>query len=200
VVLIRHGQAVKNVEDRHGGDGSSLTDLGVEQSLAVGERLARFVPFRVLYTPRTQARDFARLLAATVDAAEPVPLDLEPFNLGVLSGLSDEEARQAYPELAAQMAAYRDGRLEMRGLALPQGDTAASFHRRTVAAAATIHAYPGSVCVVGTRSVLVGLANTLRGRSPVLGGGYCEIPWQNAGYCVLTVEGEVVEACGVGTL
>jgi broad specificity phosphatase PhoE len=200
VILVRHGQAAKNLEDRHGGSGSRLTPLGLAQTTRVAERLRKYEPFDVVHTPRSHALESAVILATALGAPPPAPLDLEPFNLGVISGLSDEEVRAQFPDVAVQMAAYRGGRLEMCELEIPKGDSAASFYARTKVAADAIRSRAASTCVVGTRSVLVGLANTLVGRQPIPGGGYREIPWENAGYCVLRFDGTVIETEGTGVL
>jgi broad specificity phosphatase PhoE len=201
LVLARHGYCVKNVEKRHGGAGSPLTEVGRNQALALAAELARraILPSEILVVERPQCIETGRVLALELGGPPLVPLAFEPFFLGVLAGLTEEECATQYPKLAQDMLRYRRGEIEIAEVDIPESSDPKAFYD---AAQETLRALvsklrSGDMVVVGTRSVLVGLLNIALGRSPVLGGGYREIPWSNCGYCILSSSLAIEQAYGV---
>jgi probable phosphoglycerate mutase len=104
LILIRHGETVWNAQDRfQGQQDSPLTPLGLAQATAVAAHLRSHLP-DLLY-----ASDLGRTLQTATPIAIATGLELHPepglreINLGVLEGLTGEEARARYPE---QLAAY----------------------------------------------------------------------------------------------
>lgn len=203
LVLLRHAECAKNVERRHGGEGSPLTEagrLGAQELLRqLKERLVR--PALLFVGRRLQCSETASVLNVDLRAVL-VPLDFEPFHLGVLSGLSEDECLTRFPLLAARMAQYRRGELEISAVQIPGASDPVAFFlaaRRTLSMLASRLQF-GDVVVIGTRSMLVGLLNVALGRSPVPGGGYHEILWENCGWCTLSSELRLEELKGVAVL
>ena len=100
IILIRHGETVWNVEGKMQGHGDSpLTDLGIAQAQAVGERL-RHAAFTTLYASDLgRTMDTARYIA-TVTGHEIVPDQrLRERNVGTFQGITVREAREKYPDL-----------------------------------------------------------------------------------------------------
>jgi broad specificity phosphatase PhoE len=203
LVLARHGYCVKNVEKRHGGLGTPLTEVGKEQARALAAQLTQkgILPKTIFVVERDQCTETGEILARELGGPLLVPLACEPFFLGVLSGLTEEECAVRYPVLAQDMIKFRRGEIEIAEVNIPGASDPVEFF---VAAQATLGMLMHELCggdlvVIGTRSVLVGLLNIALGRSPVSGGGYHEIPWTNCGYCILSSSLTVEQTDGVTT-
>lgn len=201
IILVRHGFSCKNAEMRHGGNGSSLTDLGKSQAFALSHRLSlKFARIGTVYfVKRTQCIETAQIIFTALRAGSMQPLIFEPFNLGVLAGLTESECMERYPALAVEMSRYRRGEIEISEIDIPGASDPVEF---SVSAEKTLRMLSEestleNLILVGTRSVLVGLLNAAHGRSPKRGGGYREIPWENCGYCVLSGDLDVEERHGV---
>jgi 2,3-bisphosphoglycerate-dependent phosphoglycerate mutase len=201
LALIRHGYCVKNAEKRHGGIGSPLTEVGRHEASARAAQLARkgISPAVIFTVERLQCAETAAIIADKLGGIPLVPLAFEPYFLGVLSGLSEEECAQRYPQLAQAMTRYRRGEIEIAEVNIPKAsDPIAFVHAAQVTLGELVSRLQSQdVIVVGTRSVLVGLLNVALGHSPVVGGGYYEIPWSNCGCCILSPSLEVKEVDGV---
>jgi broad specificity phosphatase PhoE len=198
---VRHATCFKNIERRHGGQGSSLTEVGKAAAQHLAESLSKrdVSPSDIFYVDRKQCFETAEILASVMDNPLLSPLPCEPFYLGVLAGLSEDECAEQYPDLAKKMARYRRGEIDISEVEIPGASDPVAFAasaRRTLtflqAKLAT-----ADVLIVGTRSVLVGLMNIALLRSPVPGGGYREIPWMNCGWCRLSQSLQLEEGDGV---
>lgn len=151
IVLIRHGETAWNAEGRIQGHlDIPLNETGVAQAAAVGARLGggRFDSIcssdlgRALQTAQPVARFTA--LAVARDAR------LRERNLGVLQGLTGEEAMAAHPQAWAAFKARRPDE------ALEGGESLSVFTRRVVgifSELAALHA-GGRVIVVTHGGVL----------------------------------------------
>lgn len=201
LILARHGHSHKNVEGRHGGVGSGLTENGRLQVSSLVSKLKgqALRPVRILRVKRQQCVETAEIVSHNMNNPTVCDLTFQPFDLGILSGLTEAECSRLYPELAARMAQYRAGMIEIAEVSIPGASDAEAFYRAAKLALneLTNDLKLGDVVVIGTRSVLVGLLNVALGRSPVMGGGYCEIPWDNCGYCVLDEKLTTVYSDGV---
>lgn len=201
LVLVRHGNCLKNVERIHGGAGSALTETGREEARVLAAQLAKrgISPTAIFIVERPQCIETAEILAYELGRPRLAPLSFEPYFLGVLGGLSEEECATRYPTLAQDMTRYRRGEIEIADVNIPGASDPVAFFEEAQATLRALVAQlaSGDVVVVGTRSVVVGLLNVALGRSPVVGGGYREIPWTNCGSCILSHSLAVVETDGV---
>jgi probable phosphoglycerate mutase len=95
--LVRHGETEWARLGRHTGRTDiPLTDLGREQALALGRRLAGHPFALVLTSPRSRATDTARL-AGFGDAAE-IDVDLAEWDYGDLEGRLTADIRKDFPD------------------------------------------------------------------------------------------------------
>ncbi len=100
IILIRHGETIWNVEGKMQGHGDSpLTDLGIAQAKAAGERLRR-AEFTTLY-----ASDLGRTMETARHIATATGYDVLPDprlrerNVGIFQGMTGRQTREAYPDL-----------------------------------------------------------------------------------------------------
>lgn len=99
VLLLRHGQSVADIEDRHEGRADfPLTALGRRQAHLASEWVAsRYPPALLLASPLQRAAETARILAANLDLPVTFDDDLVEIGNGVYAGLTFAEAEQLYP-------------------------------------------------------------------------------------------------------
>jgi len=160
--LVRHPEAEKNVRDSHGGCGSALTNCGYRQ-------LEDLINYFSIYTNAAtiiyghwvqQVRYSAEKLHYALNA--PLTWDdrLRGIHLGVLSGLTREEAERRYPEDAARLEGWRQGTLPIHRLNIQGAEPLRCFRER-VEAVYREWLTLGDVTIVAvlTRSTLIMLTN-----------------------------------------
>lgn len=176
LVLVRHAEAIKNTEDRHGGPGTALTAAGVLQVEALRSHLRSrsLTPTAIISSPVRQARESAEHLSQLTGITHSVSKQLDPLDLGVVGGLSRKELEQTYPDLHALMVRWWEGELEISDLILPGAEDYWTFFNRGRAFIDSVSPV-GVTCVVGTRSILILLISVLLNRNPGRGGGYREV-------------------------
>jgi probable phosphoglycerate mutase len=99
VIIVRHGQTQWNIRKiRQGHLDSELTDKGVAQVRALGQRLAR-ESFTALYSSDLgRALHTARMIAAVTGHEIVTDERLRERHLGVFQGLSGDEIKDKHPE------------------------------------------------------------------------------------------------------
>ena len=127
LVLVRHGETSWNVEGRiQGHTDIALNALGEAQAEAVGKRLAR-EQFDAVYSSDLM-RAYRTARPAIPDPDRTIIKDrrLRERHLGVLQGLTGEEA------MAGQPAAWKAFKSRNPDLALEGGESLGEFSRRVV--------------------------------------------------------------------
>ena len=99
IIIVRHGQTQWNTRKiRQGHLDSELTDKGVAQARALGQRLAR-ESFTALYSSDLgRALHTARMIAAVTGHEIVTDERLRERHLGVFQGLSGDEIKDKHPE------------------------------------------------------------------------------------------------------
>lgn len=188
IVLLRHEKAIKNEQDRHGGLGSELAEDSPIEIEPIAKRLSdigiRFE--KVLYSPRKQCEQTAIRLGDIMGMPFEEANDLVPIHLGIIDGLSNEEVRGLYPDIANRLKTWRSGNIEINQLEIPGMDNSAIFFERGKKFVERILNENYSIIIVSTRSILVLLTSILLRRTVEVGGRYREIPWDNTDYIVFT--------------
>lgn len=181
LVLLRHATAIKNLEDRHGGEGSTLSSEAINEINIVIEMLVDYdlSPKVVYHSPVPQARETVRLIQERTLSTVIEDQRLKPLHLGVLAGLSRNEAKSKYPGPAKLMEEWREGKIELHELIIPGAEDYKAFYRRGQLFLDSIKKTDGNILIVGTRSILILLMSILLGRTIEPGGGYREIPVEN---------------------
>jgi len=116
LILIRHGETEWNAVGRiQGHRAVDLNARGHQQAQAVAKRL-KTEEFDALYTSDLSR---AAQTAEAIQTGHPITTDtrLREWDLGVLAGLTAQEAETQYPKA---YAIYRDSRIDDR---IPQGES-----------------------------------------------------------------------------
>lgn len=134
ILLVRHPEARKNVEDRHGGEGTSLTKVGIEQC----NKIARYILSNfnahehcVLVGHNVQQmRETADLLGSLLGVSPSWDERLKGLHLGVLANLSRAEAVYKWPDAANSLELWRRGLLQIDQLHIPNIEPLDVFRSR----------------------------------------------------------------------
>ncbi|GHG74375.1 histidine phosphatase family protein [Comamonas sp. JC664] len=126
-ILLRHGETEWNSLGRlQGHQDSALSDVGLKQAEALAARLAP-ESFSALYSSDLgRARETARRIAVRTGHAVLPDSRLRERGLGILEGLTREEARQRHPDV---FAAYSGGAPDY---VVPGGESTAQRLRHAV--------------------------------------------------------------------
>lgn len=184
IIILRHAEAQKNISSRHGGIGSTLTDLGRTQISTIINDMSDLNIDRIISISRRQCIETSEILSKELRIQFSVENTLQPFNLGVVDGLSEDEVKLHYPNVHEDLKKWRSGNLEISEFEIPgASDPIAFFNEGLRFITRSIDASENTL-VVGTRSILVLLYNILLGCSPEIGGGYREVKWGNLEYAI----------------
>jgi broad specificity phosphatase PhoE len=162
--LVRHGEALKNVADRHGGPGTGLTARGHEEMRAAATTLRQEIKTRpaVFGHSVPQVLESLQIIEQTCGWTATLDDRLRGLDLGVLAGLSKSAAAAAYPEPAKRLELWRMGKLMITELDLPASEPIECFWRRvSEALAAALGREEQDVVMVMTRSTLILVTNLL---------------------------------------
>jgi 2,3-bisphosphoglycerate-dependent phosphoglycerate mutase len=99
VIIVRHGQTQWNIKTiRQGHLDSPLTERGIAQAKALGDRLA-IETFTALYSSDLgRALQTAQVIAAATGHRIVTDPRLRERNLGIFQGLNGQEIQQKFPE------------------------------------------------------------------------------------------------------
>jgi len=188
IVLLRHAKAKKNEENRHGGKGSELSDSAIREIQDVSSQLLSLSSKfdKILYSPRTQCEQTAKILSEQLNVNAVELQELEPISLGVVDGLSDEEVASDYPKICDQLTRWRNGEIEINQLKIPEMTNCHEFYDKGKIFIDNIINSKQSVIILATRSIMVLLISVLLGRNSQNGGNYREVKWGNSEFAIFT--------------
>ena len=119
ILLIRHGQTKWNDGSIFQGHlDSELTEKGIGQAEATGERLGRMKIAAIYSSDLGRARHTAQLIAKVTGHSLQEDARLRERSLGVFEGLTREQAQAKYPE---EYQLYTSGSADY---AVPKGESA----------------------------------------------------------------------------
>lgn len=110
LLLVRHGESLGNAENRfQGQDEYPLTERGLEQARRLAERLRRECGAvdAVYSSPQGRALQTAACVAEALSVDVILDPRLREYHIGMLTGLTMDEARERFPRLQELRA--RDG-------------------------------------------------------------------------------------------
>ncbi len=160
LLLVRHGEAIHNVEGRWmGWQPVPLTDLGERQAKAVAWRLASWSPpIHHLYTsPLLRAWQTAEPIAQALSLQPIACDDLREINFGQIDGLTLAAFRHSLPEIFARWQKRSDLTFQY-----PDGEQRLAFFQRVARAMDEIltrHPAESVVVVAHGGTVRAGLAH-----------------------------------------
>ncbi len=154
VIIVRHGQTQWNIRQiRQGHLDSPLTEKGLAQAKALGDRLAQ-EKFTALYSSDLgRAVQTADVIASVTGHLVVTDARLRERNLGIFQGLNGEEIKQQFPE------EYRRHRNLDPDYVIPAGESVNQQIERNILCLSEIAEkhFGDSIAVVTHGGVLSGL-------------------------------------------
>ncbi len=185
LIFVRHGESVWNHEGRVQGIADPpLSERGRAQAALVAERLAReFSPAAVYVSALQRATETGRIIAARLGLPLHVDARLNEYDIGALTGLTDAEVAEQYPEIRAKWE------MDVQWVPIPGEEGLYRFlDRITRAMEDIIAAHPGDaeVVVVTHGGVMALYLGDLIGLNPRQ-----RMPWRfdNASISIVEPEG-----------
>lgn len=184
ILLVRHAESIKNINDIHGGTGDELTRLGLAQAEKLVETLRKIGVKEdnavITYAPSIQTIRTAEAIIKSLNIQSCVLMDFKPLYLGVAHGLSNEEVKKRYPAVYNTLTRWRKKEIEICDLEIPDMENHIEFYNRGLKFLNNIVACKYNIFVV-TNSLYILLLNIMLGNTPQKGGGYKHFDIQNCG-------------------
>jgi len=163
--LIRHVESLKNIRDEHGGLGDSLSNEGKEQCkkiclLLKNEKLERKTT-TLFWSSNPQVSETAKIIIKKNFYKSICDDRLRGINLGVLSGLSRAEALEKFPEPAKKLEKWRQNKLKINKLNIPNAENVLEFYKRvkSLIEDRIISSMTPYIVIIGTRSTMIMIVN-----------------------------------------
>jgi broad specificity phosphatase PhoE len=161
--LVRHTEAVKNIERRHGGGDQTLTPRGIKQAHNIGHYLVSVLGMEagycvVAYQPEVRSELTAQYANSIVKGKMRLVKTLSGIGLGVREGLSEDELEQQYPDVSRALVDWRTGVTSLQIPELPGSEAMTSFMERInsgIEIGINECCEQNSLMLVGTTSTLV---------------------------------------------
>ncbi len=163
LILVRHGETVWNREGRIQGHlDSALTEEGIAQAIACGQRLAG-EPIDAFYcSDMGRAQRTAQLIGQSLVLEPALRADLRERAFGEGEGLTYTEIDQRFPE------AFSRERAVDEHYAVPGGESKRQFHDRVVSALTGIaEQHAGQAVLIVTHGGVLGVVHRWIHREPV---------------------------------
>jgi broad specificity phosphatase PhoE len=140
IYLVRHGETAHNRDGLGlGRDDVPLTEVGVQQARAVGERFEAIHVARIFSSPLQRARIVADEVGTRLGVDVEVVPHLTELDVGETEGLGFAEMRQRYPDFLAHW-----GGAEGHLARMPGGESMADLASRLEPLALSLLAQPES--------------------------------------------------------
>lgn len=169
--FIRHSVSYKTLEDRHGGDGQPLTEQGRLDAKYLSKFLSQEIPHsirgnsKIFISGLPQVQETAEVISENLSIPKHYDVRLRNASLGLLSGLSKEEAMTKYPEYALSLERWRKGEIPINEVNIPNFESTYDFQKRIFSFLHDVFAMADlkTAIIVGTRSSGLMLTNILLG-------------------------------------
>lgn len=162
--FIRHAESYKTVADRHGGPGLPLTAQGrldVLDLISFLENTEKMVFKDTLFycSDLIQVRETAKIIEEQKIVSFQVLSALNNIYLGVLDGLTKDEALKKYPIEASNLEKWRAGQTKINDIVISGAETLTQFYDRVFKFISSSVLQNTNTVIIGTRSVGVAIMN-----------------------------------------
>ena len=114
--LGRHAEAIKNTEKRHGGGNQELTEYGESQAMKMGRAIGARTKlsfeeqeYLVMHQEEMRSKYTAELVNGILEGVIIGISGFSGIDLGARAGLSEEELKENYPEVAVALEEWVRG-------------------------------------------------------------------------------------------
>jgi len=193
IIIVRHGESIKNRKGIHGGSGESLTEEGRAQvknvaSLIQSQIGKKRLETAAIFSPNNiQAVESAELFSICLGTNNYELLSIESLNMGVAHGITQEELRRSYPSAASSLDLWRNRQIDISQLAVPGMGDPLIFYNLGLQELQKIRCNDMSI-VVCTSSLFILFTNILLKKNVEPGGNYLHIPIDNCDLVAFSVD------------
>jgi broad specificity phosphatase PhoE len=165
ILLIRHAESLKNLRDEHGGEGDSLSEEGIKQCNKISAFLCKEKLKQknttLFYSSNPQVVETVDIINKKNHYKHICDNKLNGIDLGVLAGLSRDEALKKFPSPAKRLEKWRQGKLKIDKLNIPKGEDAINFYRRikSFIEDRIVVCITSNIIIIGTQSTLIMFLN-----------------------------------------
>ncbi len=181
-IFIRHAESEKNLRDITGGKGEMLSEHGIKQAEMLLEKLAKYRDqmdeYNIISSDVIQARQTAKKIADFFSKDYSISIEIAPAGLGIAGGMSSKEIKEKYPDIFDMFNKWRRQEIEACELKIPGMESPEMFWNRIINFIKVLPRDRINI-VVCTRSVMVMVANLVRGNTPQPGGKYKHVNIEN---------------------
>ncbi len=165
LILLRHPEIEKNTQKRHGYTNKymSFTRKGYEELNELQGFFIKSCKIRRIYCSSSTpciitANQLTNRLKPNIIS------ELKSIDFGVVSGLSETEVKDVYPEIFWQFQLYHSGILHPKDYQIPNAESACSFEQRIRKSLTRIlnNSVSGDILVVAHRSTITMMLNVFR--------------------------------------
>ena len=163
LLFVRHAESTANAEHRYQGHANfPLSEAGRQQARRLADRFHAegFVPTHAYTSPLARTSETAAILAGRWPLDVVDVDDLMEYDVGILSGLTADEASSKYPELDMEMA-RKNGLAGVEGVEPPEARQARA--QRVVDRAVDAHGDADTVLMVTHGGILQHILAALLG-------------------------------------
>lgn len=189
ILLVRHAESIKNINDIHGGTGDELTCLGLAQANEIVQKLRKIGVNKdnavISYASSIQTERTAEVIIKGLHIQSRASMSFEPLYLGVVHGLSNEDVKKRFPTEYQALTLWRKKEIEICDLNIPDMESPRDFYNRGLRILDNIATNKYNI-FVATNSLYILLLNIMLGNTPERGGGYKHFDIQNCGMTLFT--------------
>jgi broad specificity phosphatase PhoE len=133
LLIIRHCETIKNIDNKFDSIGveDNLTPNGKNQLIS----LCKFLNKYLTYVPNIYSSNRRRSELTAMGVAKYFNVNymliesLPPINAGKLSGLTEDEAWDRYPELMSTRVKFKNGEIDGYNISFPDGDSVRDYEK-----------------------------------------------------------------------
>ena len=170
IVLARHIETEKNLQDIHGSCSlDSPSGLGYRQAKRLAGRVFGIEVLKldgVVSTKTKQAIKTAKILAELLNVDFAGELDLLPYNIGVASGLSNEDLRKKHRNSFISLCKFRARLIDAKSLQVTGAEDVYRVESRLLKWWSKEHRKCINKLIIGSNSTVLMLSHMLDGVLP----------------------------------
>ena len=171
LIVIRHGEAYKNLKNIDGGKGTTLTEQGKTQvlkkcELLISNSVVDDNSIMYVSTDRIQILETASIIQKELSISKVCKSKLySPIDLGVLDGMPKDRQKQLYPEAIEKLEQWNEGLCDINEFKVEGLQDAEEYYLQLKEFIENLEDNRSYV-LVGTRSDISALKNVVLGNNP----------------------------------
>lgn len=133
--IIRHAEAYKNLEKKHGGGNQKLTQKGIQQCKYLGEYLLKILNSNtsqscIVYQPEDRSKETAIEINKILSCNLRINNNFSGIGLGERAGLSEDELKCRFPEIAKAIDDWKKDKSNFNIPSAPGSESMDDFANR----------------------------------------------------------------------